>query len=66
MDNNGKLGVFLSARRFKTDIADMNSASEAVLHLRPVTFRYNPELKATNAPQFGLIVRRWRRWILIW
>jgi len=55
VDNDGKLGVFLSARRFKTDIADMNSASEAVLHLRPVTFRYKPELKATNAPQFGLI-----------
>src|SRR5262249_8987899 len=55
VDNDGKLGVFLSARRFKTNIADMNSASEAVLHLRPVTFRYKPELKATNAPQFGLI-----------
>src|SRR5262249_29799693 len=55
VDNDGKLGVFLSARRFKTNIADMSSASEAVLHLRPVTFRYKPELKATNAPQFGLI-----------
>jgi uncharacterized coiled-coil protein SlyX len=55
VENDGKLGVFLSARRFKTDIADMNSVSEAVLHLRPVTFRYKPELKATNAAQFGLI-----------
>jgi hypothetical protein len=55
VDNDGKLGVFLSARRFKTDIADMNSASEALLRLRPVTFRYKPEMKATNAPQFGLI-----------
>ena len=55
VDNNGKLGVFLSARRFKTDIADMKSASEALLRLRPVTFRYKPEMRATNAPQFGLI-----------
>jgi len=55
VDNDGKLGVFLSARRYKTDITDMNSASEAVLRLRPVSFRYKPELKATNAPQFGLI-----------
>src|SRR5262245_32566475 len=55
VDNAGKLGVFLSARRFKTNIADMSSASEAILHLRPVTFRYKPELKATDAPQFGLI-----------
>jgi hypothetical protein len=55
VDNDGKLGVFLSARRFKTDIADMNSASEAILRLRPVTFRYKPEMKATDAQQFGLI-----------
>jgi hypothetical protein len=41
--------------RFKTDIADMNSASEALLRLRPVTFRYKPEMKATDAQQFGLI-----------
>ena len=55
VDNDGKLGVFLSARRFKTDIADMNSASETILRLRPVTFRYKPEMKATDAQQFGLI-----------
>jgi Chaperone of endosialidase len=55
VDNEGKLGVFLSARRFKTHIADMNSASETLLRLRPVTFRYKPDMKATNAPQLGLI-----------
>ena len=33
----------------------MNSASEAILRLRPVTFRYKPEMKATDAQQFGLI-----------
>ena len=33
----------------------MSSASEALLRLRPVTFRYKPETKATNDPQFGLI-----------
>src|SRR5207248_8900000 len=55
VDNFGKLGVFLSARRFKTDITDMANASDAVLRLRPVSFRYKPELNATGAPQFGLI-----------
>ena len=55
VDNNGKLGVSLSARRFKTDIADMDNASEALLALRPVTFHYNPELDKTGIPQFGLI-----------
>jgi len=55
VDNDGKLGVYLSARRFKTDIGNMNSASEAILRLRPVTFRYKPEMKATDTQQFGLI-----------
>jgi uncharacterized coiled-coil protein SlyX len=55
VDNAGKLGVFLSARRFKTDIADMDNASEALLALRPVTFHYKPELDKTGIPQFGLI-----------
>jgi Chaperone of endosialidase len=55
VDNDGKLGVFLSARRFKTDIADMGDVSEALLALRPVTFHYKPELDKTGIPQFGLI-----------
>jgi hypothetical protein len=55
VDNDGKLGVFLSARRFKTDIADMDHSSEALLALRPVTFHYKPELDKAGIPQFGLI-----------
>jgi septal ring factor EnvC (AmiA/AmiB activator) len=55
VDNDGKLGVFLSARRFKRDIADMGAASEALLALRPVTLHYKPELDKTGIPQFGLV-----------
>jgi hypothetical protein len=55
VDNAGKLGVFLSARRFKTDIADMDNASATLLALRPVTFHYKPEFDKTGIPQFGLI-----------
>jgi Chaperone of endosialidase len=55
VDNDGKLGVILSARRFKTDIADMGTASEGLLALRPVTFHYKPELDKTGIPQFGLV-----------
>jgi len=55
VDNDGKLGVNLSSRRFKTDIADMGNASETVLLLRPVTFRYKPELNPAGTPQFGLV-----------
>ena len=55
VDNDGKLGVFLSARRFKTDIADMAAASDVLLALRPVTFHYKPELDKLGIPQFGLV-----------
>ena len=55
VDNDGKLGVFLSARRFKTDIADMGAASDTLLALRPVTFHFKPELDKAGIPQFGLV-----------
>src|SRR5436190_18657447 len=55
VDNAGKLGVFLSARRFKTDIADMAGSSDAILALRPVTFHYKAELDKLGIPQFGLV-----------
>ena len=55
MANDGKLGVFLSARRFKTDIGDMENASRGLLALRPVTFHYKRELDKAGSPQFGLI-----------
>ena len=55
VDNDGKLGVLLSARKFKTDIADMGDVSQTLLALRPVTFHYKPELDKTGIPQFGLI-----------
>src|SRR5882724_2960829 len=52
---NGKLGTVTSSRRFKKDIADMNAASDALLALRPVTFRYKPELDKAGIPQYGLV-----------
>jgi trimeric autotransporter adhesin len=50
---SGQLGVTLSSRRFKKDIASMDTASDAILSLRPVTFHYKTDSKGT--PQFGLI-----------
>ena len=55
MDNDGKLGVFLSARPFKTDIGDMENASAGLLALRPVTFHYKRELDKAGIPQVGLV-----------
>jgi len=47
------LGTVLSARRFKHDIKPIDSASEAILALKPVTFHYKSDAK--NTPCFGLI-----------
>jgi hypothetical protein len=55
VDNEGKLGVFLSARRYKENIHPMDKASEALYALKPVTFRYKPEFDKSGTPHFGLI-----------
>jgi hypothetical protein len=52
---SGQLGVRASAARFKEAIKPMDKASEAILALRPVTFRYKKELDPKGAPQFGLV-----------
>jgi trimeric autotransporter adhesin len=51
----GKLGVAPSSARFKDDIKPMDNASEAILALKPVTFRYKKEIDAERTPQFGLV-----------
>src|SRR5206468_2483179 len=53
IDSAGQLGTVSSSRRFKNEIKSMNTASEAVLALRPVTFHYKSD--ASGTPQFGLI-----------
>ena len=53
VDANGQLGTVSSSRRFKKEIQPMDQASEAVLGLKPVTFRYKSD--ASGTPQFGLI-----------
>ena len=51
----GQLGTVVSAARFKEGIKPMDKASEAILALKPVTFRYKKELDPDKIPQFGLI-----------
>jgi Chaperone of endosialidase len=53
VDSSGKLGTAVSSRRFKKEIKSMDSASESILALRPVTFQYRSD--KTNKTQFGLI-----------
>ena len=52
---DGQLGVRASSARFKEAIKPMARASEAILDLKPVTFRYRKELDPKGAPQFGLV-----------
>ena len=51
--DDGKLTANASSRRFKHDIKQMDKASEAILALKPVSFRYNND--STDTPWFGLI-----------
>jgi hypothetical protein len=54
--SDGQLGVLgPSSARFKTEIKPMDKASDAILALKPVTFRYKKELDPKGIPQFGLV-----------
>jgi hypothetical protein len=54
-NSDGKLGVISSSARFKDEIKPMGKASEAILSLKPVSFRYKKEIDPQGIPEFGLI-----------
>ncbi|HEY4271936.1 MAG TPA: tail fiber domain-containing protein [Candidatus Udaeobacter sp.] len=53
VDQFNVIGIMASSRRFKHDIQPMDKASEAVLALKPVTFKYNADKNGRT--QYGLI-----------
>ena len=55
---SGQLGVAASSARFKDEIKPMDKASEAILALQPVTFRYKHDLDPAGIPQFGLVAEQ--------
>jgi len=55
VNSSGKLGVAASSARFKEAVKPMDKASEAILSLKPVSFRYKEEIDPEKIPQFGLI-----------
>jgi hypothetical protein len=56
IDSNGQLGTVSSSRRFKEDIHDMGEASDGLMRLRPVTYRYRQAMADGSKPlEFGLI-----------
>jgi hypothetical protein len=48
----------VSSARFKDEIKPMDEASEAILALKPVAFRYKKEVDAERTPQFGLVAEQ--------
>jgi uncharacterized coiled-coil protein SlyX len=52
---DGHLGTTTSSARFKEAIKPMDKASETILALKPVSFRYKRELDPNGIPQFGLV-----------
>jgi len=55
INSSGQLGTVTSSRRFKEEIQPMDKASDALLALKPVTFRYKKEIDPKGLPQFGLV-----------
>jgi hypothetical protein len=58
VSGTAQLGVKPSSKRFKEAIRPMESESEAIFALKPVTFRYKEELGSDGAPQFGLVAEQ--------
>ena len=55
INSNNKLGTTTSSKRFKEEIKAMDKASEALLALKPVTFRYKKDIDPAATAQFGLV-----------
>jgi hypothetical protein len=53
ISNTGQLGIAVSSARYKEDVRDMGEATDRLLKLRPVSFRYKGH--ADDPVQFGLI-----------
>ena len=55
---NNTTGTVVSSTGYKEAIKPMDKASEAILALKPVTFRYKKELDLEGIPQFGLVAEQ--------
>jgi hypothetical protein len=58
VNGSGQMGVAPSSQRFKDAIKPMDNASEVILALKPVTFRYKHEIDPEGIPQFGLLAEQ--------
>jgi Chaperone of endosialidase len=54
VNSAGQLGTAPSSARFKEEIQPMDKASEVILALKPVSFRYKKKIDPDRMRQFGL------------
>jgi hypothetical protein len=56
VNSSGQLGTITSSLRFKEDLEDMGDASQGLMKLRPVTFRYKAAYDdGSRLLQYGLV-----------
>jgi hypothetical protein len=55
INGSGQLGTLTSSSRFKKEIREIDTESDGLMRLRPVAFRYKPEIDPTGLTQYGLI-----------
>ena len=55
IDSTGHLGTVTSSVRYKENIRPIDTASDTILSLQPVSFRYKKELDPKGTSQFGLV-----------
>jgi len=55
VSGTGQLGVASSSRLVKEEIREIAAESDGLMKLRPVAFRYKPQIDPTGLTQYGLI-----------
>jgi hypothetical protein len=55
VSSSGQLGVASSSRCVKEEIREIAQESDGLMRLRPVAFRYKPEIDPAGHAQYGLI-----------
>jgi hypothetical protein len=55
VNGSGQLGTATSSRRVKEDIREIAEESDGLMRLRPVAFKYKPQIDPTGLAQYGLI-----------
>ncbi|MGH7637930.1 MAG: tail fiber domain-containing protein [Gemmatimonadaceae bacterium] len=53
--SNGRIGTVGSSGRFKLEVRELGDESRTLFSLRPVSFRYRPEIDRSGSLQYGLI-----------